>query len=174
MVSFSLSLTASFTQIIPSFWAGIPIWISAWLLLNDLKENQRQQVKLLFIIGLSALIFAMYHGVSDQYFIASLEANEKVINMLIAVGFLKLMVRKSDSEKQLPVGRGSLYRTLLGSHIFSAVLNMSSVVLVGDRLALQGRLSSLQGIILVRAFCICAFWSPFFSAMGIALTMALV
>ncbi|EPM41620.1 hypothetical protein M272_08605 [Vibrio natriegens NBRC 15636 = ATCC 14048 = DSM 759] len=172
MISFVLSLISSFTQTISSFWAGIPIWIAAFFLLPNIKKHQRNQVIVLFLMGLFSLIFALFHNASLQYILIALEANQKVINLLVAVGFLKVLTDRSADVRPLPTGRFALFRTLVGTHLFGSVLNMSSVIIVGDRLARQGQVAPMQGLILLRAFCICAFWSPFFAAMGLTLTVA--
>jgi hypothetical protein len=170
--SFILSLISSFTQLVPSFWAGAPIWIAATFLLPSVKTHQRRQVLILFLIGFVTLVLAFFNSASSDYIFIALEANQKVINMLVAVGFLKILTDKNDDVRPLPTGRYALFRTLVGTHLFGSVLNMSSVVIVGDRLAQQGQVAPIQGLILLRAFCICAFWSPFFAAMGLTLTVA--
>jgi C4-dicarboxylate transporter len=70
------------------------------------------------------------------------------------------------------VGLAPLWRTLLGVHLFGAVINYSSIIIIADRLSLRRPLSQLQAIVLSRGFSAAANWSPFFAAMGVALTHA--
>ncbi|CAM3518526.1 hypothetical protein VA7868_00862 [Vibrio aerogenes CECT 7868] len=170
--SLVLSVVSALTPL-RSFWAGIPVWLAAILLLPCVKPNQKKQIVALLLIGSLCLIFGVIHGMSGQYLLTALEANQKVINMLIAVGFLKLCTgAEQRAPGMLPKGRRALLRTLLGAHLFGAVLNMSSVIIVGDRLAKHEQITPVQGLLLLRAFCICAFWSPFFAAMGLTLVSA--
>jgi hypothetical protein len=170
MLSIALSLISGLTGIIANFWAGIPVWIAALLFMPYIKTAQRKQVILLLLIGGSSLLFGLLNHVDADYLFRALEANQQVVSMLIGVGFLRIFAAANiQSGERLPSGRKALVRTLLGAHLFGSVINMSSVVIIGDRIASQSRLTPVQGLLLVRAFCICAFWSPFFAAMGLTL-----
>lgn len=69
----------------------------------------------------------------------------------------------------LPRGRAALYRTLLATHLISAVVNISAVFIVGQRIALDGSLTPLQAKVVSRAFVAAACWSPLFAAMAVVL-----
>lgn len=169
-ISLMLSIVSATTHTVSDYWSGIPIWIAAFLFLPYIKPSQKKQVMLLISIGVIGLVVGLFAGVDNAIFFKALEANEQVITMLVAVGFLKvLMSGKPILNQTLPTGRRALVRTLLGAHLFGAVLNMSSVLIVGDRIAKSNTLNPVQGLLLLRAFCICAFWSPFFAAMGMTL-----
>lgn len=93
--------------------------------------------------------------------------------MLASVSFLKLItVPSTDEAETLPTGKQALWRTLLGVHLFGAVINLSAVMIVGDRQSRNQALTPLQATVLSRGFAMAANWSPFFAAMGIALTNA--
>jgi hypothetical protein len=93
--------------------------------------------------------------------------------MLAAVSFLRLIAEPDSGEKSaLPTGIRGFFRTLFGVHFFGAVINLSSVLIVGDRLSQKKTLSHFKGLTLSRGFSLAALWSPFFAAMGIALTHA--
>ncbi|MDW6004155.1 hypothetical protein [Vibrio mangrovi] len=170
MLSLSISVISAFSDLVPVYWAGIPVWLASCFLLPSLKTTQKRQIFILLGVGLAGLLFGLLNHADFTYIFKAMEANQKVINMLIGVGFLKIFATENiRTQESLPKGKGALLRTLLGTHLFGAVLNMSSVIIVGDRLASQSRVTPLQGILLLRAFCICAFWSPFFAAMGLAL-----
>lgn len=53
-----------------------------------------------------------------------------------------------------------------------AVINLSVLFIIGDRLERNGTLERRQVLVLSRIFCAAAFWSPFFVAMAVALTYA--
>jgi len=75
-------------------------------------------------------------------------------------------------EEKLSTGRGALFRTLLGVHLFGAVINYSAVAIFADRLSARTRLTLDQATALSQSFIIGAVWSPFYGAMAVALTFA--
>jgi hypothetical protein len=165
-----MSVISALTDVVPAYLAGIPIWAASFFLLPSLKPAQKKQIFILLGIGVIGLLFGLFNHADLSYIFKAVEGNQKVINMLIGVGFLKIFASDNiRTNESLPKGKSALLRTLLGAHLFGSVLNMSSVIIVGDRLASQNRVAPLQGLLLLRAFCICAFWSPFFAAMGLAL-----
>ncbi|WP_417869119.1 hypothetical protein [Vibrio furnissii] len=173
MASLFLSLSAQLTDHIAGFWAGIPIWIAAGLFLPAVKPAQKKQILLLFGVGIAGLIYGLLNGSDTHYVLKAIEANQNVVTMLIGVGFLRIFAMESvRTGEQLPQGKSALVRTLFGAHLFGAVLNMSSVIIVGDKLSSKDKLTTTQGLVLLRAFATCAFWSPFFASMGLTLISA--
>lgn len=57
-------------------------------------------------------------------------------------------------------------------NLLGAVINLSVLFIIGDRLERGGTLERRQVMVLSRLFCAAAFWSPFFVAMAVALTYA--
>ncbi|WP_417226677.1 hypothetical protein [Amphritea sp.] len=168
-----LALIAALTQAIPGYIAGIPAWAAAAVLCRQQKRNQMIQSAILFIIGVLGLIIGLFSGVDHRYLLKALEANQLVIAMLIGVSFLRLVAANNiRCNEQLPLGRKAMLHTLFGSHLISAVINMSTVMIVGDRLSSKQPLTPLQGLTLLRAFSLCAVWSPFFASMGVILISA--
>ncbi len=168
-----LTMLATLTDAVPGYVAGIPVWLSVPLLLGQLKRNQLLQSGILMLIGVAGLIIALLITDSTRYLLKALEANQMIISMLLAVSFLRLVTLSSlTSDEELPPGRKALAGTLLGGHLIGAVINISSVMILGDRLSANRPLTSLQGLTLLRAFSICAVWSPFFAAMGVVLISA--
>ena len=74
-----------------------------------------------------------------------------------------------DDERD-PRGPAALWRTLLGVHLFGSVINLSAVMILGDRQSRRQPLAPLQATVLSRGFSLAAHWSPFFAAMGVALS----
>ena len=141
----------------------------ALLLFNRVSTRVRVQSLCLAGLGLAALAAAQ---VDRTLFLSAFTHNQAIIAMLAAVGFLR-MVPRPDSAEDLPRGRAALAKTLFGIHWSGATINFSAMVLFGDRLALHsGSLVKIQGQVLARGFGLAALWSPFFVAMGVALSQA--
>lgn len=168
-----LALISALTHIIPDYIAGIPAWAAVALLIRQQKRNQLIQSVILLSIGVIGLTFGLLNGADNSYLFKAIEANQLVVAMLIGVSFLRIIAANNiRCNEQLPTGRKAILNTLFGSHLIAAVINMSSVMIVGDRLSARQSLTPLQGLTLLRAFSICAIWSPFFASMGVILISA--
>lgn len=168
-----LALISALTHIIPGYIAGIPAWAAVALLIRQQKRNQLIQSIILLSIGVIGLTFGLLNGADNSYLFKAIEANQLVVAMLIGVSFLRIIAANNiRCNEQLPTGRKAILNTLFGSHLIAAVINMSSVMIVGDRLSARQSLTPLQGLTLLRAFSICAIWSPFFASMGVILISA--
>ena len=90
--------------------------------------------------------------------------------MLAAVTALRLLnpPPRAD-EPELPQGVGAYLRSMLGVHAFGAIINVSAVVIVADRLARVRPLEPNQAQLLSRAFSAVAFHSPFIGGVALAL-----
>jgi hypothetical protein len=171
-MAFAAVLNAFFS-VLPGYLIGVPVWISALLLWPRLKPAQRKQTAVLLLTGAPLLLFGTVYGDDPQYLLKALEANYLVLAMLVGVSFLRLVAMQGvHSDEQLPRGRTALWQTLLGAHLIGSVINISSVLIVGDRLSARQPLQPVQALVLLRSFSICAFWSPFFAAMGLTLVSA--
>jgi hypothetical protein len=92
--------------------------------------------------------------------------------MLASVSFLRLITEPGVTPNaSLPRGPRAVIQTLLATHLFGAVINISAPVVIGERIALGGRLSRLQSQTISRAFVAASMWSPFFIAMAIILQL---
>ena len=58
---------------------------------------------------------------------------------------------------------------MLGVHLFGAVINISALVIMADRLSRERALSQTQALLLSRTFTLAVFYSPFIGGMGLAL-----
>lgn len=155
----------------------LPIWPAAalsWLatlsLVRQLSKASRRQALWLGGAGVLAWLIALVRGTPTSL-LSALTINQTLLMMFAGVSFLSLATPKeqaiSDTRPQ-----GSLLGTLFGVHLFGAVINLSVLFLFGDRMQRGGRLSRKQMMVLGRAFPAAAAWSPFFVAMGVALTYA--
>ena len=154
-----------------AWWAGGAAWLAGILLWPKLIASQKRQAIFLTGIGLVAIgvgLFGDHHPVS----VALLTQNTALLGMLGAVSFLQLLNAPGKANETLPLGRMALWRTALGVHLLGAVINLSAVFIMAERIKASGKLRPDQAMILGRAFLAAALWSPFFAATAIALTYA--
>jgi hypothetical protein len=151
-------------------FAGALAWISFILLFKTIVKKTMVQV-LLFL----SLVFFMISFLSefDINVIKVFTVNQYLLTLLIGVGFLRLIATpKKDKENTLPKGKESFLKTYLGVHLFGSVINLSSLILVADKLYKKAPLTNAQIVVLTRAFASDAYWSPFFVAFAAAMTYA--
>ena len=169
----ALMIAASVVPGVSLLPAGLLGWAAALVLSYRLGRRQRIQSAWLIGLGAAGIAWGALHGTPfklSQIF----AGNQGLVSLLAAVSFLRLVTQPGGADPDLPVPRGrkALWRTLLGVHLFGAVINLSTVVILGDRMATRGRLGKRRALALTRGFAAAAFWSPFFSAMAAALTYA--
>ncbi|MCU7797414.1 MAG: hypothetical protein KZQ75_09810 [Candidatus Thiodiazotropha sp. (ex Myrtea spinifera)] len=156
----------------PKTAIGLLTWSAGLLLMPDISLQTQRQVFILFMVGLIGIAWGLIQQVSVDWQMI-LSGNALLLGMLAAVSFLRLITRPdTEAGEVLPSGRRAVWSTLIGVHLFGAVINLSSVFIMGDRISRLGRLSQTQTVILTRGFSAAAFWSPFFAAMAAALTYA--
>lgn len=155
----------------PIRWAGIAAWVAGALLWPQLARTQKRQAFLLALIGLIAYVVTLIRGGSPAW-VNLLTQNSALLGMLAAVSFLQLVGAPHGSAPALPRGRSALWRTALGVHLLGAVINLSAILIMADRIGPNGKPRFDQAMILVRAYLAAALWSPFFAATAVALTYA--
>ena len=154
----------------PVWWAGIAAWLAAALLWPQLARTQQRIAVLLTGIGLVAFGVTVMRG-GQPAWIGLLTQNTALLGMLAAVSFLQLLA-PDGSDTRLPPGKSALWRTAVGVHLLGAVINLSAVFIMAERIGPNGKPGPEQAAILVRAFLAAALWSPFFAASAVALTYA--
>ncbi|MCD6006954.1 MULTISPECIES: hypothetical protein [Halomonadaceae] len=172
----SALILAMLATSIASTLAGWPMWPAAllsWLatlrLARQLPRASRHQV--LWLGGAGGLIWLVALMRDTPYApIQALTINQALLMMFAGVSFLS-MATPAQPAGERP-RNGSLWGTLFGVHLFGAVINLSALFLFADRMQRDGTLSRRQAMVLGRAFPAAAAWSPFFVAMGVALTYA--
>ncbi|MFA9372514.1 MAG: tellurium resistance protein TerC [Poseidonibacter sp.] len=169
-VSFFLSIYSYFINNDFLIYAGLSVWIAFLLLFLSLKN-----IKMLTTLLVLSMI-AFYISYLNDFtidFKKAFTVNQYLLTLLIGVGFLRLIASpKKDKSQILPKGKESFLKTYLGVHLFGSVINLSSLILVADKLYKKGPLSNAQIILLTRAFASDAYWSPFFVAFAAAITYA--
>ena len=150
--------------------SGILAWTSFLILSNSIKN--KKMILILFILSLIAFLISYFNGFKID-FIKVFTVNQYLLTLLIAVGFLRLIATpKKDKLSSLPKGKQSFIKTYLGVHLFGSVINLSSLILVADKMYKKAPLTNSQIILLTRAFSSDAYWSPFFVAFAAAITYA--
>lgn len=154
---------------------GWPVWpaaVLAWLatlrLFRTLPRTSRRQAGTLFAIGLLLWGVALIRA-TPYPLLEALTINQSLLMMFAGVSFLTMATPMATGSQQHP---GSMIGTMLGAHLFGAAINLSVVFLFGERMQQEGKLTRSQALILGRGFTAAAAWSPFFVAMGVALTYA--
>jgi len=164
------SILAGLVPAVPVWPGGLCAWVALLLLLRDTAAHQRWVMAIMLAVGAAGLACARLHGQAVSWS-APLTANQELLAMLAAVTFLRLVTPLSRAHGTTR-GYPSFVRTLLSTHLFSAVINISALVIVGTHLARKGQADRLSLMLLSRGFSAAAYWSPFFAAMATALTYA--
>ncbi|WP_239495229.1 hypothetical protein [Salinicola halophilus] len=162
-----LSIAASLTSL-PLWPAAILAWVATLRLFRRLPRASRRQAGALLAVGVALWAIALFRG-TPYPLLQAFVINQTLVMMFAGVSFLTMAtpeVGKHDRQGSGLVG------TLLGSHLFGAAINLSVVFLFGERMQRDGRLTRSQALIVGRGFTAAAAWSPFFVAMGVALTYA--
>ena len=150
--------------------SGILAWLAFILLFQTLKSK-----KIIVILLISSLIayFVCYINDYKVDFFKVFTVNQYLLTLLIGVGFLRLVATpRKDKIQKLPKGKNSFIKTYLGVHLFGSVTNLSSLLLVADKMYKKAPLTNAQIILLTRSFASDAYWSPFFVAFAAAITYA--
>jgi hypothetical protein len=151
-------------------------WFAALLLLVDTRATLQIQVGLISFIGLCLTGYAFNQGASIDIG-KTVGGNSGLLTMIAAVGFLRLVALPNtepdaDKNETLPIGHKAYLQTLLGINITSSVINISSPILIADRIHQHRPLTRFSAQSIVRVFCGVSSWSPFFGGMAVVLTYA--
>ncbi|RTR05372.1 hypothetical protein [Halomonas nitroreducens] len=154
---------------------GPALWLGTALLWPDLPRRNRRQAGMLAGMGAGLLLVATVGYGARVDWSGVLDGNTQVVAMLVGVSFIGLIgnLRGRPRPPGHPVtGRRGLAGTWLGVHLLGTILNLSTVFMVGDRLARHAPLTLPQLLALNRGLSSAALWSPFFASMGIVMTLA--
>jgi len=154
---------------------GYALWLATLLLWRDIPRRTRWQAGALAVIGLGLLVVSRWHYGAPVAWPTVTSGNTYVVAMLVGVSFIGLIGNRSGSSRPLgrPVtGRRGTAGTWLGVHLLGTILNLSTVFMIGDRLARRAPLTTPQLLALNRGLSSAALWSPFFASMGVVMTLA--
>ncbi len=148
---------------------GVCAFFAAVLLFADLGLGAKIQVGLLFLLGISLMLYAHYRGVSISL-VEAIARNTFLLTMLMSVGFLKLLLDTEVDKQALPRGRQAFLKTLLSLGFFGSVINLSAPVMICDRIAEEQPVDHFIAGVTTRIFCLCSCWSPYFAGAAFVLT----
>lgn len=156
----------------PLWISGVSTWLALGLIIFRAPRQPFTQFFALSGVGLILLLIAYWRGAHLVWSDIVLQ-NNGLVCLLYGVGFLRLItLATQDKNQTLPQGKLAFLQTLLGVHLLGAVINMSILVLMAERLYLNQALTKQAVIVLTRGFSTAAYWSPFFAAMAVALSYA--
>jgi len=162
------TLANAFAPTFPLWPGTAATWLAGVILFFFLGAAQRRIVVILSSLSIAAWAYVWYRGYSGDISRA-FSINQALVALLIGVNFLQLVAApQKRADEPLPMGTKAFIRTYTGVLFFSSVINLSAVMLVGDRLSKQIALNENQQKLLTRAFSSAANWSPFFAAFGAA------
>ena len=154
---------------------GYALWLATLLLWRGTPLRTRWQAGALAVIGLGLLLLAHWRYAAAVNWLAITSGNTYVVAMLVGVSFIGLIGNRNASPRALgqPVtGKRGSAGTWLGVHLLGTILNLSTVFMIGDRLARRGPLTTPQLLALNRGLSSAALWSPFFASMAVMMTLA--
>ena len=152
--------------------AGILLWGFALASFSLLAQRSLIQSMVLISIGLAGLAYSLFEGAAAPFF-QLINSNTNLLAMLAAVSFLSLIATpsKQSKKRQPPAGRKGLISTLASGHFFSAIINMSALLIIADKLSARRQVDTRTASLLTVNFAVCALWSPFFAAMAYTLSL---
>ena len=123
-------------------------------------------------VGLASLSYSLLKGASAPLY-QLINSNTQLLAMLAAVSFLSLIATPSKRSKKrvLPVGKKGLISTLASGHFFSAIINVSALLIIAEKLNESRKIDTRAASMLTINFAMCALWSPFFAAMAYTLSL---
>ena len=152
--------------------AGIVLWVFAIASFRLLARRSLIQSMVLIGTGIISLGYSLLEGASAPLY-RLINSNTQLLAMLAAVSFLSLIATPSkQSKKRLPpVGRKGLISTLASGHFFSAIINISALLIITEKLNESRKIDTRTASMLTINFAVCALWSPFFAAMAYTLSL---
>ena len=167
-----LAVPAATSPEVSSIWSGLAGWAAALLLFRRLPRAMLYQISGLLLVGLGCLVWLLLNGYPVDV-TRVFSANVHIIALIASVTFLRLISLPGDQAgTSLPKGNKALVKTAWGLHMFASVINLSAVMLFGNRMEQAGKINRLQAILFSRAFASGCYWSPFYVSIATALVYA--
>ncbi|MDR5906862.1 hypothetical protein [Franzmannia qiaohouensis] len=166
---------------VTSLPVGYLLWFSVLLLWRDIPTRSRYQAGALIALGAGMLVAARLGYGAEVAWAWTLDGNTYVVAMLVGVSFISLIGTQSPGRSGTRLtGWHGILSTWFSVHLLGAILNLSTIFMVGDRLRSLGAsrdgtpasLSEPQILALNRGLSSAAFWSPFFASMGVVMSLA--
>lgn len=165
--------------------AGVFTWLAGAVLVGSLPRRQQIVAAALLGVGVVSLGLAVVLGEHPDWRL-TLAGNQQLITLLVAVSFLRLAAlpaggsvgggafpEVTEPVRERPHGRSAVVRTMALIHLLGAIINVSIIEIVGDRLLDEGPSTRRARLMLLsRSYSSGAFWSPFWGATAAAVTYA--
>ena len=169
-ISFILTLYSYFFQNDFLIIASLFAWLSFVFIFSTLKD--KKILLILMFFSFMAYTICLYNDFKIDY-IKVFTVNQYLLTLLIGVVFLRLIATpKKEKNIVFLKGKNSFIKTYLGVHLFGSVINLSSLILVADKMYKKSPLTNAQIVLLTRSFASDAYWSPFFVSFAAATTYA--
>ena len=97
--------------------------------------------------------------------------NQDIVAMLAAVAMLGFVARTADAATPRLRGTAAVVRTLGLTHVLGALVNMSAITIVADRLRSTGGLHPANVQLVTRGFAAAGVWSPLWAGAALALAI---
>ena len=150
--------------------SGCAAWLAALLLIGDITTTLKIQVAIMVGLGLIFIVYGHINGIAPD-FVAIAAGNTGLLTMICAVGFIRLIALSAIGEaRKLPTGANSYLHTLVSTAVFGSFINISAALIIADRIHETRPIQLFTSHSIVRVFCACATWSPFFAATAVVLT----
>ncbi len=164
-----VTIAGALWVVVPPLAAPLLAWSALALLWPGLRSVQRTQAVVFSTVGVVALVWGIGRGESVSIE-SVLGQNQTILSMLASITLLRLLNPPlRDDEPELPRGTGTYVRSMFGVHALGAVINISAVIIIADRLTRSVPLTMTQAQLLSRAFSAVAFYSPFIGGVALAL-----
>jgi hypothetical protein len=167
-----LSVAAAVNPAVSPLLTAIFAWIAAFFLIMRLPRAMVMQISLMLVTGIACIVWSL-DDLEQVPVIKMLSANHQLLAVIAAVSFLRLITQPDISnDESLPIGKLAVLKTLWGLHLFSSVINLSAMMIFGNRIEKDASINRIHGIIFSRTFACGCFWSPFYVAIATALLYA--
>lgn len=168
------AILGALTLAIPALYpvSGVLIWLFACTSFTLLARRSLVQSSVLMGVGIAGILYSTTQGGAVPLS-RLVNSNTQLLTMLSAVSFLSLIAAPSKHSKvrKLPKGKKGLISTLASGHFFSAIINMSAILIIAEKLSANRKVDTRTASLITINFAVCALWSPFFAAMAYTLSL---
>ncbi|MFT7459014.1 MAG: hypothetical protein ACI909_001690 [Planctomycetota bacterium] len=167
-----LSISTAISPAVSPLAAAAFAWFALILLIDQLPRSMLIQASFMVSVGIACMIWSL-DSISQVPFDKMLSANHKLLAVIAAVSFLRLITQPDPANNApLPMGKTAMLKTLWGLHLFSSVITLSAMIIFGSRIEKEATITRLHAIMFSRTFAAGCFWSPFYVAIAVALLYA--
>ena len=167
-----LAVVSASSSLLSPLWPGLAGWLAAALLFRRLPRTMVYQISGMLAVGLTCIAWVILDG-NPLDLTRAVSANIHVIALIASVTFLRLITGPGNQvTDSIPRGKKALVKTTWGLHLFASVINLSAIMIFGNRMEQAGKINRLQMILFSRAFCSGCYWSPFYVSIATALVYA--